>query len=200
MRRTLILIAALGLAACGETREEAQARSAREGLERERAQFDEKAGQDLLSLGGVGDSAPSPADRVAPEAADGDDGPAVDSAPCSDITDAEAFVRCLYAGTASGSIRTGQEPDGPAYLSERYWRTIQQMRAAGPGWASMDPLCLCNAPGETSLSRARIGAPIDDGAAVEIMIEQNGQMGNLRVELQRTDDGWRVNDVVAHSG
>lgn len=186
MRRTLTLIAALGLAACGETREEAQARSELERIERER---EAEASADAFSS-----IAPSP------DPGDASDERAAQAGSCADITDAEAFVRCLYEGTAAGSVRTGEEPDGPAFLSERYWRTVQQMRAAGPGWANMDPLCLCNAPGETALSRARIGAPIDNGAAVEIVLEQNGQTGNLRVELLRTDEGWRVNDVVAHSG
>lgn len=183
MRTPLILIVALGLAGCPEPPHEQQARDELARIERE---SDAAASGDAFS-------AIAPSADAAP-----DEG--VEGASCSNITDAEAFVRCLYAGTASGAIRTGQEPDGPAYLSERYWRTIQQMQAAGPGWASMDPLCLCNVPGETSLSRARIGAPIDDGAAVEIALEQNGDAGNLRVELLRTDEGWRVNDVVAHSG
>jgi len=185
MRRTLILIAALGLAACGETREEAQARSELERIERER---EAQASEDAFS-------------SIAPSAdAEGASDGEAQTGSCAGITDAETFVRCLYEGTAAGSVRTGQEPDGPAFLSERYWRTVQQMRAAGPGWANMDPLCLCNSPGEATLSRARIGAPIDNGAAVEIVLEQNGQMGNLRVELLRTEEGWRVNDVVAHSG
>ena len=186
MRALLISVAALSLSACGETREEAQARSELERIERER---DEAASADIFSS--ITPSA---------DAEDASDEGAAQSGSCAGITDAETFVRCLYEGTASGSIRTGQEPDGPAFLSERYWRTVQQMRAAGPGWANMDPLCLCNAPGAMSVSRARIGAPIDNGAAVEIVLEQNGQMGNLRVELLRTEDGWRVNDVVAHSG
>ena len=123
MRTAIILAIALGLAACGETASERQARDELERIERER---DAAAAADVFS--GVTPSAD------ADDAPDADESVPGQDASCAGMADAEAFVRCLYAGIGEGWLNTREAPDGPAVFTDRTWTMGEEMRAAAPNW------------------------------------------------------------------
>lgn len=183
MRTAIILAIALGLAACGETASERQARDELERIERER---DAAAAADVFS--GVTPSAD------ADDAPDADESVPGQDASCAGMADAEAFVRCLYAGIGEGWLNTREAPDGPAVFTDRTWTMGEEMRAAAPNWERVEMLCLCDAPTEVRLRSVRI-EPAGSGAAVA-QVELSGT-GNERpsLDLVLEDGAWQVAEV-----
>lgn len=197
MRRTLILIASLGLAGCPETREEAQARSELERIaeerEREQAAAEQEAAEHLMTFGLVGTETEeaAAADLAAPQMS----GRAVAGrdTSCAGMADAEAFVRCLYAGIGEGWLNSREAPDGPAVYTDRTWTMGEEMRAAAPNWEGLEMLCLCRTPREVRLRSVRI-TPNAGGAEAQVEIS-GSENERPRLDLVMEDGAWQVSDV-----
>lgn len=184
MRVLLILVAVMGLVACYETPDE---RQNRERLEKERDDAD------VAAMFGVG------------PAADLDEPPAASRTPaaqqtCAGMSDAEAFVRCLYAGIGEGWLNAGEAPDGPDVLTDSYWATIHEMRTSFPAWRQIDPLCVCGAPGRVRLRSVRVVSDAGGQATAEVVLSGTPSE-HARLDLVREDTiGWQVAEVTLHSG
>ena len=183
MRRLMILAAALGLAGCPETSGERQARDELARLERER---DEAATADVFS--GVAPSADlADAPGASGRAMEGRD------VSCAGMDDAEAFVRCLYAGIGEGWLNTREALDGPAVFTQETWTMGEELRAAAPNWEGVEMLCLCDAPTEVRL-RSVVITPNATGAVAQVELSGTGNE-RPRLDLVMEDGAWQVADV-----
>lgn len=207
MRVLLILTAALGLTACegwskfsdepeGDTDRKTAARLEAEQHNRMvDEESDDRAAADLLNLGMAATEQGAAGDLASPEPRR-----PRGQQTCAGMNDAEAFVRCLYEGVGGGWLTSGEAPDGPEVLTDRYWRTVQQMRAAGPGWARIDPLCVCDTPGSVRLTSVRIANPGATEITAEVVLAGSSSP-NARLSLVKEGAaGWQVADVALHSG
>ena len=201
MRRTLILIAALGLAGCPETASERQARDELQRIaeerEREQAAAEREAAEHLMTFGLVGTEPEeaAPAASAADLAAPGAFGRTVAgrNVSCAGMTDAEAFVRCLYAGIGEGWLNSREAPDGPAVYTDRTWTMGEEMRAAAPNWEGIEMLCLCRTPREVRLRSVRI---IPNSGGAEAQVEISGSENERpRLDLVMEDGAWQVAEV-----
>lgn len=191
MRLVLVLVAALAVSACDNGRKVLDVLF---GVTDEEEAEREGYGDDPPVIYGPHETAAGGGE--AGEMAAPDPSPSGD---CAGQAAAEAYVRCIYGGMASGSVRAGETPDGPAILTGRYWSIVQQMRAASPGWASVDPLCLCNSPASARVTSVSTTTEAEGAATLEVVLQGEAGANQLRVELTRdAGDGWRVADVIAH--
>lgn len=194
MRALMILAAAWSLAACGETASERQARDelARIAEEREREQTaaEQEAAEHLMTFGLVG---------AEPEQA-GAAGPAADLAspdpdPASgDVSDAERFVRWLYAGVASGEIELTSAEDASSVWTTANVRQIAALSDADRAFLTENPLCACRDASGVAVRSVEIIPAGDAAASARVRLSGAGR-AEVELSLVRQADGWRLDDV-----
>lgn len=193
MRALMILAAAGILAACGETASERQARDELERIaeerERERAAAEQEAAEHLMTFGLVG----TEPDEAAAS------GPAADiSAPGTParagVSDAERFVRWLYAGVASGEIELTSAQDASSVWTAANARQIEALSDADRAFLTGNPLCACRDASGVAIRSVEI-IPAGDAAATARVALSGAGRAEVQLSLVRQADGWRLADV-----
>lgn len=194
MRLSVLLVMASVIAtvAC----EGASERQAREELERiaeererEQAAAEREAAEHLMTFGFAGtepDASAPAADLTAPESTQG---PAA-------MSDAERFVRWLYAGMASGDIELTSAEDAASIWTAQNARQFQALSEADRAFLTENPLCGCDDAARVAVRSVTITPSGANAASARVALTGAG-FDEVTLALAREADGWRLADVEA---
>lgn len=194
MRALMILAAAWSLAACGETASERQARDELERIaeerEREEAAAEQEAAEHLMTFGLVG-AEPDQAGAAGPAADLASQEPAP---PSAGVSDAERFVRWLYAGVASGEIELNSPEDADSVWTVENARIFHGLGDGDRALLTVNPLCACGDARGVRVRSVEI-TPTGSTTARALVEIAGGGRDEIELMLVRETAGWRLADV-----